>query len=228
MIYFKADYMQKSALFQGLEKEELETVRSSIVPIVKTYEKNEIILRQGDVVKYVGILLDGRVSGLKYHYDGSVQILKFLNPLDTIGLESAFSSFHTSPYMFIADKHCSILCIMYAELFTSQGGSISCKLKLLKNVVNILSDENIRLMYKIDTLSKRTLRDRILTYLSIIGEKRGSDRFDIGMTQEQFALYLCVNRSVLSSELNKMRKEGLIDFDKSIYTLKLRFGLPKE
>lgn len=86
-------------------------------------------------------------------------------------------------------------------------------------MVNILSNENIRLMYKIDTLSKRSLRDRITTYLSIIREKRHVDTFDIGMTQEQFAQYLCVNRSVLSSELNKMRKEGLIDFTKSTYTV---------
>ena len=76
------------------------------------------------------------------------------------------------------------------------------------------------MMYKTDVLSRRTLRERVTTYLSIIREKRGSDTFDIGMTQEQFAQYLCVNRSALSKELNAMRREKLIDFRKTVYTIK--------
>lgn len=213
------DYMRKSVLFQGLDKKEFRKIRAAFTPTVRTYEKQEIILRQGDTVGQVGILLEGRVTGVKYHHDGSSQLLKFLNPFDIIGLESAFSSFLTSPYMLIADNQCSILFFMYKKLFDSQEIPLSCKVQLLQNVIHVLSDENIRLMYKIDTLSKRTLRERILTYLSIMREKRGTDTFDIGMTQEQFALYLCVNRSVLSNELNKMRREKLIDFKKSTYTL---------
>ncbi len=59
----------------------------------------------------------------------------------------------------------------------------------------------------------------MLTYLSIIREKKGRDTFDISMNQEQFAQYLCVNRSVLSKELNQMRNAGLIDYKKNRYTI---------
>ena len=58
-----------------------------------------------------------------------------------------------------------------------------------------------------------------MTYLNIIREKRGTDTFDIYMNQSQFAQFLCVNRSVLSSELNWLREEGLIDYDKTCYTI---------
>ena len=86
-------------------------------------------------------------------------------------------------------------------------------------MTKILSDQNIKIMYKVDVLSKRTIRERIITYLSIISEKRNSHTFDIGMTQEQFAQYLCINRSTLSKELNDMRREGLISFYKTTYTI---------
>ena len=86
-------------------------------------------------------------------------------------------------------------------------------------MAKILSDENIKIMYKVDVLSKRTIRERITTHLSIISEKRNSRTFDIGMTQEQFAQYLCINRSTLSKELNNMRREGLITFSGSRYTI---------
>jgi CRP-like cAMP-binding protein len=72
-------------------------------------------------------------------------------------------------------------------------------------------------MYKIDVISKRTLKERILTYLSIMKEKRDDSLIDIGMNQEEFAQYLCVNRSTLSTELNQMKKAGLIDYNKNSY-----------
>ena len=83
-------------------------------------------------------------------------------------------------------------------------------------------------MYKIDVLSKRTLQERVLTYLSVISEKKGKDTFDISMNQEQFAQYLCVNRSVLSKELNKMRQKGLIDYRKNWYTIFEQDNKPKK
>jgi CRP-like cAMP-binding protein len=78
-------------------------------------------------------------------------------------------------------------------------------------------------MYKIDVLSKRTLQEKILTYLSLIREKNCADTFEIDMNQEQLAQYLCVNRSVLSKELNLMRKNGLIQYQGKCYTV-----LPKK
>lgn len=112
--------------------------------------------------------------------------------------------------MLTADTGCAVVFFRYSLFFSSHGISPSCKIILLQNITKILSDENIKITYKVDVLSKHTIRERILTHLSIISEKRGSHTFDIGMNQEQFAQYLCVNRSTLSRELNAMRREGLI------------------
>jgi CRP-like cAMP-binding protein len=75
------------------------------------------------------------------------------------------------------------------------------------------------MMHKSDILTVRTVRGRIMAYLSIISEKRNNLTVKIDMNQEELAQYLCVDRSVLSSELNKMRKEGVLNFNKKTYTL---------
>lgn len=219
MTFFDLNTIKESAFFQGLDTKDFEQICHALSPSIKTYQKKEVIIGQGDLVKQIGIIQEGRITGIKYHYDGSFQILRLLKPLGIIGLESVSSSFLTCPCALIAETYCSVVFFVYQDFFTSSQISETCKKIIWQNVINILADENIRMMYKVDTLSKRTLRERITTYLSIIMEKRGTNTFDIGMTQAQFAQYLCVNRSTLSKELNSMRKEKLIDFHKTVYTI---------
>lgn len=219
MTIFDIDMIKESKFFQGISGRDFECICLALSPSVKTYQKKEVVTGQGDMVRQIGIIQEGRIIGTKYHYDGSSQILRLLKPCGIIGLESVSSSFFTSPCMLTAETYCSVVFFTYRDFFSSPQITEPCKKIIWQNVINILADENIRMMYKIDTLSKRTLRERIITYLSIIMEKRGSNTFDIGMTQEQFAQYLCVNRSVLSKELNAMRREQLIDFQKTVYTI---------
>lgn len=219
MDFYDIELIRKAPLFQGLDTAALKKIYSALSPSVKNYQKKEIVMEQGEIVNQIGIVQEGRITGVKYHYDGSSQILRIIKPFESIGLESVSSSYFTSPCFLVADSYCSVVFFTYEEFFSSDHISPSNKKVIWRNILNILADENIRMMYKIDTLSKRTLRERITTYLSIIREKRGMDTFDIGMTQEQFAQYLCVNRSVLSKELNLMRREKLIDFNKTVYTV---------
>lgn len=213
------DIIQNSMLFKDMDKSDFDTICRQLSPVVKMYYENETIQGQGDITEKIGILTDGKILSVKYHYDGTSQILQTFTKYDTIGLEAVSSTFFTSPGMLIAIKPSTVVFFKYSDFFTSPGISNSCKILLLQNMTKILSDENIKIRYKVDVLSKRTIRERIIAHLSIISEKRRSDTFDIGMTQEQFSQYLCVNRSTLSKELNEMKREGLIDFSGTIYTI---------
>ena len=82
-----------------------------------------------------------------------------------------------------------------------------------------LADDNIKMAKKIEILVERGLRERILTYLNILTSKSGSNSVSVRMNREQLAQFLCVNRSALSNELNKMKKEGIIDFKKDKFTI---------
>ena len=216
-------FLEKSHLFKGLCDEEIITVRDSAMPSLRTYEKNDVIVGQGDPVSKIGIICHGTVLSTKYHYNGETQILRIYKQGEVLSLDAVNTTFLTSPVSLISQTDCVILFLSYQKLMQGDKLSPSIKETILLNNSEILSNELVRLMYKIDVLSKRTLQERVLTYLSIIREKKGKDTFDISMNQEQFAQYLCVNRSVLSKELNQMRKRGLIDYKKNRYTLYEKF-----
>ena len=86
-------------------------------------------------------------------------------------------------------------------------------------LLEMLADDNIRMTNKVEILAERSLRGRILIYLNILARKSGSDVVSVRMSREQMAQYLCVNRSALSNELNKMKREGLIDFKRGQFRL---------
>lgn len=204
-------------LFEGLTEAESSQISAAIVPRLKYFDKGEIILQQGDEATQIGILLCGKVLSTKYHLDGYSQILRIFVQGDLIGIEGVASRIRTSPVTLIADEATSLLLFSYNKMFKEERLSFNIQKKIMENMLHQMADENIKLMYKNDVLSKRKLRDRILTHLSIMSEKRNEDRIRLGMNQEQFAQYLCVDRSALSSELNLMKKEGLINYEKGYY-----------
>lgn len=211
--------LKKSRIFHGLDDAEIEAVCDIIKPSEKEYVKNQIIVSQGEPVRRIGVLKRGNAISMKYHFDGNTQILRIYNEGEVFSLDTVNTSLATSPVTLMSQTDTVIVFIPYEGIFEMDSISTAVKEKIMINCSEILSNELIRLMYKIDVLSKRTLRDRILTYLSLISERSSSKTFHIGMNQEQFAQYLCVNRSVLSNELNKLRKSGLIDYKGGRFTL---------
>ncbi len=219
--------LKRSKLFKGLSDHEIKKVYDFAMPSLKEYDKNEIIVNQGELVSKIGIIKSGTVLSVKYHYNGETQILRIYKQGEVLSLATVNTTFLTSPVTLSSQSGCSILFIPYQSLLAVDKINPAIKEIIICNNSEILSNELIRMMYKIDVLSKRTLRERVLTYLSIISEKKGRDTVDIGMNQEEFAQYLCVNRSVLSKELNCMRKCGLIDYKKNHYTLYEQANPPK-
>jgi len=211
--------LKNSKIFQGLTADELEKVCQAVMPTEKEYCKNQIIINQGEPVHKIGILKKGSAISTKYHFNGNAQILRIYHQGEALLLEAVNTTLLTSPVTLISQTDSVVVYVSYAEIVKEDAISPKIKEVIMSNCSEILSNELIRLMYKIDVLSKRTLRERILTYLSLIRERSGSGTFEIGMNQEQLAQYLCVNRSALSKELNQMRKSGLIDYKGNRFTV---------
>ena len=212
--------MMKSKLFSGFSFEECTFLKKVLKPVEKTYKKKAIIYHEGDEINSIGMILRGQVIGEKFCRDGSrPHLVHTFGPKDVIGLETILSSGKESPITYAAQEEVNMLCFPYALLAENEYISIIQRLKIMENISRNLADENIKNMYKLEVLSKRALRSRILTFLSIMERKTGKKAFSIGMDREQFAQYLCVNRSSLSYELGQMQKEGLIILNKDWCTL---------
>ena len=208
------EVLKESGLFDRLTDRECELLFDMIAISEKSFDKREIVVHEGSEVQHFYIVKKGKVIGEKFHIEGETDLLNVFEKGEIFGIEAASSTFKTSPLTYTADIETTVVMIEIESL-------LSCSLRetVLENIAHLLSDISTRQMYKIQVLSKHGLRERIMAHLLIMRRKRNTEVFDIRMTQEQLAQYLCVNRSALSYELNRMKKEGIIDFKKSKFKI---------
>ncbi|MDD2190257.1 MAG: Crp/Fnr family transcriptional regulator [Eubacteriales bacterium] len=207
------------SLFDGLTSVELSEVYRYISPSIKGFEKKDTVIEQGGRVAEIGYIKKGTLISTEYYTDGEAHVLRTFSQGDLIGLDTVFSKQKESLMTISCQTRCVIIFLSFHKMFEENTLRCNIKEKIFLNAASILSDEHTIFMNKINVLLNHTLQDRILTYLNMISEKRSENTIDIHMTQKQFAQFLGVNRSVLSNELNWMRNEGIIDYNKSLYTI---------
>ena len=120
----------------------------------------------------------------------------------------------TTPIDLIANEQCRVVFVSMQSIEASPFRN-----QLHSALIEMLADDNIRMTHKVEILAERGLRSRIMVYLNVLARKSGTDTVSVKMSREQMAQYLCVNRSALSNELNKMKREGLIDFSRGKFRL---------
>ncbi len=211
--------LAKSKLFFNVDTPIIEKVLPSLKGCIKHIGSGQIFLHEGDVLDSLGVLLQGELCSIKIFEDGSQTIMQKLQATHAVGADIICTKQKTSPCSLVATEDCDIYLFDYQCIL--QPGIINeqLRLKMLYNLLELLSHENMRKHYKIEILSRKSLRDRILTYLAIQKHKHKSPAFTIPFNREQLAEYLCVNRSALSHELSLMKEDGLLTFSKNDFTL---------
>ncbi|MCB6413535.1 Crp/Fnr family transcriptional regulator [Dorea acetigenes] len=206
-------------LFQGMDSEKAENIIRLLKGKTKEYQKKEMILSEGDEIREIGILLSGEVCKVQYYPDGTEQMMQKLQRSYMVGLEVAVSIKKTSPYTLYALQPSVIY--WFPVRYIEEAGVLqeTDRISLYQRIVTFLANEDIRKYRKIEILSSRSVREKIEKYLKIQSLRYQSDAFDIDFNREQLASYLGLNRSVLSHELKKMEKEGLLTVRKNHFVL---------
>ena len=91
--------------------------------------------------------------------------------------------------------------------------------RLIRNLLSVIATKNKILTQKLEHMSQRSTREKLLSYLSEQAQRVGKESFDIPFNRQQLADFLSVDRSAMSNELSKMRKEGLLEFDRNHFVL---------
>ena len=205
-------------LFQGLTAPTLTAMREHGALRARTFEKGAVIFHTGDVVHELGIVLSGRVQIENIDLWGSRSILSSIGPGETFAETYAFCraplmvdavSARESEVLFLdldAVQDCPICSGQWAGTIQS-------------NLLKVFARKNLTLSQRIFCTSAKTIRGRLLTYLSVQAVQHGSSSFEIPFNRQQLADYLNLDRSALSKELGKMRQEGLLEFQKNRFTL---------
>lgn len=206
--------VKECTIFKNFSIDEIIEIFSVISFYEKDYKKNDIILAENTKVEYFGIITNGKIALSNFDYFGNRNILNVFEKGDSFA-EALVSLEIQIPNEVISLTDSSIVWIEYKSLSKSLYYQ-----KILNNLLNIISTKNLILNKKLQILSKRTTREKILEYLSNQKKALSLDsNFEINLNRNEMADYLALDRSNLSRELGKLKKEGIIDFEKNKFKL---------
>ncbi|QSX05771.1 Crp/Fnr family transcriptional regulator [Sedimentibacter sp. zth1] len=213
--------IKKSVLFNGILDDELKSMLSCLSANIKSYGKNEFIYRQGDSVSKVGMIMSGSVHIIKEDFWGNKSIITKSIPGQMFGETYACLKFKELSMSVVTTEKTEILFLDINKVLKTCSSSCEFHNRLIRNFVTVLAEKNIILNKKIDHMANRTIKEKILSYLSYVSQENKSAVFDIPFNRQQLADYLCVDRSALSNELGKLRDENIISFKKNHFELLL-------
>lgn len=204
-----------SGLFSRISKLEYILVYEELAVTGKEFKKGSIIFHEDEVLDKLCIVKNGSVRGEKMYVEGDVHILHIWEKFQIFGMEATVSKTKTSILDYISHQDCEVVFISWESIRTSRYAKV-----LMETLLQEMANDDIKNIHKVNILAHRGLRDKIMTYLSIRQKKHPEkEGFKVNMNREQMAQFLCVNRSALSNELNKMKKEGIIDFERGVFKI---------
>ena len=206
-------------IFQNLTKEEIQDMNTLHFLRTASYEKNTLIFQTGDIVHEIGMVLSGSVNIESIDLWGNKSILSHVP--EGHAFAETYALCH-EPMMVdaITSEDSEIAFVNTDILLNEQHLGKTWYSRIMHNLLLIFAQKNLVLSNRIFCTSAKTIRERLFTYFSNLSVKNGSKTFQVPFDRQQMADYLNLDRSALSKELGKMRKEGLIDFHKNSFTLK--------
>lgn len=212
-------FLNKVHLFNGIQEKDMAAMLKCLNARKSDYKKQDIILLEGEPAPYVGIVLSGKIQIIKEDFRGNRNILADIEPGNLFA--EAYSCVQTNnlPITVISITESEILWIDYKKIIFTCSSACRFHTKLIENMLMILSSKNILLSQKIEHISKRTTREKLLAYLSDQAAKYKSNEFDIPFNRQELADYLCVDRSAMSNELCKLQKDGILKFNLNHFLL---------
>lgn len=212
--------LKKVKLFEGLSEEDTLKALDCLGKKKMNFKRGDIIISSGEAVSDIGIVLNGSVQIIKEDRNGARSIISQLYPSSIFGEALACAGIKKSPATAAALSDCEIIFIPFTKITDScSANACGFHSKIISNMLRILAQKNVFLNSKIEHLSKRTIREKLLSYLSEESRKYNSKEFSIPFNRNELADYLFLDRSAMSRELGKMRDDGLIEFDKSRFKL---------
>ncbi len=234
---FPYELLQEHSLFTGLTLDEIKTIFNCFHFSYKQYQKNEYIFLEGDSIQFVGTVIHGTVLIEKSDSNGNNYFLTSIADHGILGSAFMGDSTLSSTVNYKAASSCHILFFSYTTLFAPCHNHCTCHQKFCENYLQLVAKNTRTLMYKLEILSHKLLRDKLLTFLRLIHSNSDllpmpstslhtfhhkeleADEFVVPFNHSEIAEFLSVNRSALERELSKMKKEGILTYHKNTFRI---------
>ena len=206
-------------LFAGIKNEDMGAMLHCIGYHISSFSRGEIIAFEGDHLKHIGIVLSGRVDMVKEDLWGNKTMLLRMGRNEIFGETFACGDDSLSTVTFLVSEDATVMFMPISRVMHSCTMACGFHHRLIENMVRLIAGKNRELMQKVDVVSKRTIREKLLAYLSIQAQQQRQRYFEIPLGRVELAEYLCVARRALTRELAKMKEDGLIDYDRNHFRI---------
>ena len=211
--------LKRTKLFSGVGEEDIASLLSCLGARKKEYKKGEYILREGEHISDIFILVEGKIHIQKDDYWGNRSILSVISVGEMFGEGYAAPESGALLNDVVAVEDSLVIFFDVKRILTTCSSACRFHNMIVQNMFFAISDKNRKLVQKLGHMSGRTTRTKLISYLSEEAKRQGSSTFTVPFNRQQLADYLCVDRSAMSNELCKMRDEGMIKFEKSRFEL---------
>lgn len=211
--------LNQCALFDGIRPEEREPMLGCLGARVVDAPKNSYLFREGDPAVQVGIVLEGCVQMVREDYYGNRSILARIEPAGLFGESFACADVEVFPVSAEAVEDSRVLLIDSRRITTTCCNACDFHSRMIFNMLKVVANKNLVLNRKIEITSRRTTREKLMAYLLMQAKLHNSDTFTIPYDRQGLADYLEVERSAMSAEISKLRRDGIIECEKSVFRL---------
>ena len=211
--------LKNCPLFFDIEEDSLLTMLNCLGARVEKFDKKYTVMAEGSPARYVGIVLLGEMQISQTDYYGNRSLLATVGESQMFAAEFACAEEQAMPVSVTATEASEVMLIDCSHILHTCHNNCGFHQKLIFNLMKDLAKKTIVFHKKIEITSKRTTREKLLTYLNMCAKEYGSDSFEIPFDRQELADYLEVDRSGLSAEISKLRAEGLIESEKNYFRL---------
>lgn len=212
-------FLTKTPLFQGIAPKELEQMLGCLGASARQYGKGQTIYHVGETVEQMGVVVTGSVHVVQDDVWGNRSIWAQVGPGQVFAETYASLPGEVLNVGVEAVEETQVLFLDVGRVLQVCPGGCPFHSRLLRNLLQVMALKNLNLTRKISHITPRSIRDRMLAYLSNEAVRQGTMDFRIPFNRQQLADYLSVDRSALSAELSKMKREGLLDYQKNHFVL---------
>ena len=207
----KVTELRNAALFRLLSVKEFEQVSMSMNITEKRYSGGDVILHAGSTISSVILVLEGSVSIVSNDFWGNSTNLRTVTEGEFFGETCALLKREPLLADVCAAEDCDVLFIGIGSLMDITNLS-SGQVKLLKNLLRISNEKNLALSQQAINTAPKSARGRIMAYLNSVAIKKNKKSFDIPLSRQEMADHLRLERTALSKELSRMKRDGLIEY----------------
>ena len=211
--------LQDCPLFDGVAPENITGMMGCLGTKLANVEKGEFVFREGDSTVFMGIVLEGSVDLVREDFYGNRSIVATVEKGQLFGESYAFADATERPVSVVAKAKSAILLLDSRRITSCCSNACAFHNQVIFNLLRLVATKNLLLHQKIDVTTKRSTREKLMTYLLIQAKRQGSNTITIPYDRQALADYLDVDRSGLSAEIGKLRREGVLESEKNRFCL---------